>query len=60
MPPYDQLVDRWGQETVDKAFWLQRHIKIHGIDGIHYMRAGREFAEEEGSDMVSDAINRRL
>lgn len=47
-------------ETVQKAFWLQQHIKDNGIDAVRFMRAAEEYAREEGADTVADYISREL
>lgn len=42
-----------------KAFWLQRHIQKHGIEGIGFMEAGHEVAED-GDRVVAENISARL
>jgi len=36
MADIDTLIDRHGEDTVRKAFWLQEHIYEEGIAGIDF------------------------
>lgn len=47
-------------EVVEKAFWLQEHIRRHGIEGIHFMRDGRKHTEKTAADTLADSIENRL
>ena len=47
----DSLVEKWGEDNVRKAFWLQNHIKNHGIKGIHFMHPGPEGGDSAESHM---------
>lgn len=42
-----------------KAFWLQRHIHEHGIEGIGFMQEGEETAKD-GDQTVAGNISARL
>lgn len=33
----ESLENKWGEETLQKAFWLQAHIKQEGLDGINFL-----------------------
>lgn len=44
------------RETIERAFWLQQHIKENGIDALRYMRAADEYLKNRSSDDVADAI----
>ena len=39
MPTIEELIDRHGEETVQKAFWLQEHIKEEGIEAANFSEA---------------------
>lgn len=49
----EQLAD---EQTLKKAFWLQRHIKENGIDPLRYMQRAEEWIEENGSRTVAAFI----
>lgn len=38
MADIDTLVDKWGEGNVQAAFWLSKHIKTQGLDGIGFMK----------------------
>jgi len=42
------------------AFWLQDKIFREGIEGIHYMRSARLWAERKAADTVADEISAEL
>lgn len=50
------LVDEWGEDDVQAAFWLQQHIKEQGIDGIGYMALARSRLESTGEFTVKQTI----
>lgn len=54
------LIDAVDDDTLDRAFWLQEHIKDNGIDAVRYMKAAEEWAEESADDTVADAISANL
>lgn len=54
------VLDIAAPETIEKAFWLQQHIKQNGIDAVRFMRAAQEYAREEGPSTVADYISREL
>lgn len=45
---------------IERAFWVQRQIKRHGIDAVEFMEAGQEMAEQAGPDIVGKYISRSL
>ncbi|SEG35977.1 hypothetical protein SAMN04488133_2008 [Halobellus limi] len=44
----------------DLAFWLQDKIYREGLEPIWFMRRAERWAKSEASDVVADAISRRL
>lgn len=42
------------------AFWLQEKIYTEGIEGVHYMRDARLWAEENAADVTADKISTEL
>lgn len=54
------IYDEIDPETLQKARWLQTKIYEQGLDPVWFMRAARRYAESEGTDVVGDAIGRRL
>lgn len=48
------------RETLEKAFWLQQHIKEEGIDAVRYMTAAEQYAEQKAQLTVADYISRSL
>lgn len=57
---YQALVDRWGEEDVQAAFWLQRHIKNHGLDGIGYMEVARGRLRSTGEFTVQKKMEAQM
>lgn len=53
-------LSRFSPETVDKAFWLQEHIRRNGIEGINYMFHARTEARTRGPRVVADNISNEL
>lgn len=51
-----QVEDR----TLERAFWLQQHIKEEGIDALRYMKAAEAWAEESADKTVAGFITARL
>jgi len=47
-------------DTLQKAFWLQEHIRREGIDAVKFMSAAREYAERHGEDTIAGYIEREL
>jgi hypothetical protein len=56
----DVDLDSLDPETRELAFWLQDKIFRDGIDGVHYMRAARLWAEENAADTVAQEISKEL
>lgn len=54
------LVDEWGEDDVQAAFWLQQHIKDNGLDGIEYMAKARGRLESTGEFTVKQIIEGQL
>jgi len=42
------------------AFWLQDKIYEEGIEGVHYIRDARLWAEENAADVTADKISAEL
>ena len=42
------------------AFWLQDKIYREGIEGIHFMRDARLWAEENAADITAREITKEL
>jgi hypothetical protein len=42
------------------AFWLQEKIYTKGIDGVHFMRDARLWAEENAADVTANEITKEL
>ena len=40
---FEDLIDRYGEDNVRKARWLQEKIREEGVEGIHFM----EYAENQ-------------
>lgn len=53
-------LDAYPDDVIMKAFWLQRHIHVHGIDGIYFMRHARRTEAEDGDQNVAGNISARL
>ncbi|TQQ81853.1 hypothetical protein [Halonotius roseus] len=49
-------LDQYDSETVYLAFWLQDRIYKDGIEGIHYMRKARLWAEANAADRTAKQI----
>lgn len=47
-------------ETLDRAFWLQQHIKEEGIDAVRYMERAERYVKENAADNVAEAISMEL
>lgn len=54
------LVDEWGEDNVQAAFWLQRHIKETGLDGIGYMEAARNHLRSTGQFTVKKKLQGQM
>lgn len=48
------------RETIEKAFWLQQHIKETGIEPLKYMERAERAVEKTGSATVRKHIEREL
>lgn len=61
-----QLADEYGEdpETIQKAFWLQEHIKEEGIDAVRFMRKSsakmRASAPSLTEEEVTSELKKRL
>jgi len=53
-------IDAYPDDVIQKAYWLQRHIHVHGIEGIHFMRNARETEAERGDENVAGNISARF
>jgi hypothetical protein len=53
-------LDQYDDETLYLAFWLQDKIYREGIDGIHYMRKARKWAERNAANITADQISKEL
>lgn len=53
-------LDSLDPETRLLAFWLQDKIYREGIDGIHFMRDARLWAEENAADVTAREITKEL
>lgn len=56
MPTIEELIDRHGEETVQKAFWLQEHIKEEGIEAANFSEAAEQKMEIMGPMNVKNSI----
>lgn len=53
-------LDSLDPETLALAFWLQEKIYEEGIEGVHFMRAARLWAEKHADETVAANINKEL
>lgn len=60
MADIDALVDEWGEDNVQAAFWLQEHIKEQGLDGIKYMEAARNHLRVKGEGKVEKQMKQQM
>lgn len=56
----DALVDEWGEENVQAAFALSKHIKKNGLDGIEYMSKARGRLQSEKHLTVSKKMKSKM
>jgi hypothetical protein len=56
----ERLVDEWGESNVEAAFWLSRHIKETGLDGIGYMEAARNHLRSTGEFTVKQKMKSQM
>lgn len=47
-------------EVRDLVFWLQEKLYQEGIEGVHYMRDARLWADRNAADTVADEISKEL
>jgi hypothetical protein len=47
-------------EVIDRAFWLQQHIKENGLDAVRFMETAEQFIEESGDDVTAEWISVNL
>jgi len=52
--------DAYPDDVILKAFWLQRHIHVHGIEGIYFMQAAKRQEAERSDREVAGHIAARL
>jgi hypothetical protein len=57
---YVNVYDIADKETLAKAFWLQQHIKRHGLDAVGYMERAREWVGDAGNRTVSEYIHQEM
>lgn len=61
MADYEEVdLSRFDSDTINKAFWLQEHIRRHGVEGIHYMFHAKSEARTRGPREVVDHIDREI
>lgn len=60
MSSIDDLVNKYGEDNVTKAFWLQEQIKERGLDGIHFMEEAEVKAQQVGHIVTYQAIRSEL
>lgn len=53
-------LDKYDEETLYLAFWLQDKIYREGIEGIHYMKTARLWAEDNAADITADNISTEI
>jgi hypothetical protein len=53
-------LDQYDEETLYLAFWLQDKIYREGIEGVHYMRKARLWAEQNAADITARNISQEL
>lgn len=54
------LIDTFGEGNVTAAFWLQQHIKKHGLDGIGYMKYARGNANSQKYTTTKSSIEGKM
>ena len=52
MADIDDLIDEHGEETVRKAFWLQKKIYEEGIEGVRFSDAAERAMEQKKESAV--------
>lgn len=60
MSEIDSLIDEWGEENVQKAFWLQNSIKKNGLKPIGFMSAAEKKMEAHKDQVVGGALRTTL
>jgi hypothetical protein len=58
--PAVDLTTVFDEEIVQKAFWLQQHIKEEGLDAVRFMKRAEEKVEDDAAETVADAITAEL
>lgn len=58
--PALDLTTVFDEEIVQKAFWLQQHIKEEGLDAVRFMKRAEEKVENDAADTIADAITAEL
>lgn len=53
-------LDSLDPEVRALAFWLQDKIYEEGIEGVHFMRDARLWAEENAADVTATEITKEL
>lgn len=53
-------LDSLDPKTRNLVFWVQDKIYREGIEGIHYMRKARLWAEENAADVTANNISKEL
>lgn len=56
----EALVEEWGEDNVQAAFWLSQHIKEQGLDGIGYMKAAENHLHSTGDFTVQRKLETKM
>lgn len=55
-----ELIDKHGEQTVAKAFWLQQEIKKRGLDGIYFKEDAEAYTQRLGGLVTRNNIQAAL
>lgn len=53
-------LSQYDQSTIDAAFWLQEHIRVHGIDAVGFMDVAHRRAVKDGPNDIADGISKEF
>lgn len=56
MASIEELIEKHGEETVRKAFWLQEKIYEEGIEGVHFSEKAESEMQRIGPAIVKRKI----
>lgn len=56
----DELISRFGEDNVQKAFWLQDEIRKDGLDGIHFMQHAESKVSEVAPLIVYQSVRSEM